>query len=700
MELHAYSTECHCAAVFSPSPLYPVERQQCSSVCTGDATEICGGPTAYAIYQWNLQQLGPKVAQVDGWTYNACYVDSATRTLPGTSSTAADMTPAKCGALCFADGWTRFGIENANECWCSNAALNAALLAADQSTCDMACIGDATTVCGGGWRITTYSRTAPVQPIASVPGWTYSNCYVDADTRSLPTKQPDDATMTPAKCAALCTGRNVFGIEYGVECYCGDTISTSLIASDPTTCNVACGGQSNFVCGGGWRLTVYTRTPPVVQQVAGWQSVGCVSDSATRTLTGAVFGNQADITPAKCATLCTGSKYFGVENGNECYCGNTLPSGLTAPAGDCSFRCTGNDAYQFGGGWRLNVYQVLSSTTSTTQTSTKTSTTSTASTASTTSTTATTSTTSTKTSTSSTTSTASTTSTTLTTTSITTPPSTTTATTTPVICDTTPPTCDLPTCQGTVTSNTATCKLPSKLNCPCNPTASTPGFSCGTPQSCDAGGCAGDWDASGTRGVCKGNYAGCGCTPTGGMCGAQKACDAGGCDGGWDASGTKGVCQGAYAGCACTPTSGMCGVQQGCDQGGCDGGWDASGTKGVCKGNYAGCGCKPTGEMCGGKQACDQGGCNGWWDGTTGVCFGNYAGCGCNPTADMCGQQQSCDDGGCNGGWTNGVAICQAAWAGCRCSPTAKTCGQMASCDDGGCQGSFDYMSNTARCRA
>lgn len=708
------------------------ERQQCSSVCTGDATEVCGGPNAYSIYELSSVDLGPGIAQVDGWAYEGCYVDSSTRLLPGASYTAADMTPAKCGSLCSSGGWTRFGIENANECWCSNAALNAAALASDPSTCDMPCAGDATVLCGGGWRLTVYIRKAPVQPIAPVDGWTYFNCYVDGDTRSLSDRQPDDATMTPAKCAALCTGRKVFGIEYGAECYCGDTISSSLIAPDPTSCNVACGGQPNFVCGGGWRLTVYTKNPPAVQQVDGWQAVGCVSDSATRTLTGAAFMNQGDLTPAKCAVLCSGSKYFGVEAGNECYCGNTLPSGLTAAVTDCDAPCTGNDHYACGGGWRLNVYQVLQSATTSTTTASSTTRTSTSIT-----TTFTTSTTS--------------------ATTITNPPpsstttissSSSTSSAPAVICDATPPSCDLATCQGTVppnsNNNQATCKNPSKLNCPCQPTASTPGFSCGpTPQSCslngcnpqwstnnnqavctggalpgcacvptpelcgqqrpcDQGGCAGDWDGSGVKGVCKGSWAGCACTPTAGMCGLQQGCDVGGCDGWWDGTGVKGMCRGNYAGCACTPTGAMCGQQQSCDAGGCDGWWDGSGVKGVCRGNYAGCGCTPTPGMCGQQQGCDQGGCDGWWDGTgvKGVCRGNYAGCGCTPTGAMCGQQQSCDDGGCNGGWINGVAICQGNYAGCRCYPTAKTCGQMASCDDGGCQGSFDYMSNTARCRA
>ena len=54
-----------------------------------------------------------------------------------------------------------------------------------------------------------------------------------------------------------------------------------------------------------------------------------------------------------------GYKYWGVEYGGECYCGNAFGAGsVLAPEGDsgCSFECPGNALEFCGAGDRLSVY--------------------------------------------------------------------------------------------------------------------------------------------------------------------------------------------------------------------------------------------------------------------------------------------------------------------------------------------------------
>lgn len=68
------------------------------------------------------------------------------------------------------------------------------------------------------------------------------------------------------------------------------------------------------------------------------------------------------MTVEKCATACAAYKYFGLEYGRECWCGNVLnitPNGGPAPQGDCSFACKGNPAQKCGAGNRLDSYQKL-----------------------------------------------------------------------------------------------------------------------------------------------------------------------------------------------------------------------------------------------------------------------------------------------------------------------------------------------------
>ena len=80
--------------------------------------------------------------------------------------------------------------------------------------------------------------------------------------------------------------------------------------------------------------------------------------------------------------------YFGVQNGDGCYCGNDDSKFIPVPKGECNKPCTGNPSEICGDSWRLSVYgprsitpqfkstttstTILSSTTSATTTSTTT----------------------------------------------------------------------------------------------------------------------------------------------------------------------------------------------------------------------------------------------------------------------------------------------------------------------------------------
>jgi len=58
-----------------------------------------------------------------------------------------------------------------------------------------------------------------------------------------------------------------------------------------------------------------------------------------------------------CATDCAGFKYWGVEYGGECYCGNSFNTGsVVAQASDCSFTCPGAPLEYCGAGNRLSAY--------------------------------------------------------------------------------------------------------------------------------------------------------------------------------------------------------------------------------------------------------------------------------------------------------------------------------------------------------
>lgn len=103
----------------------------------------------------------------------------------------------------------------------------------------------------------------------------------------------------------------------------------------------------------------------------------------------------------KCVSLCKEKNFSfaGVQNGNQCYCGDEAPI-QSAPARECHLNCAGDTSQKCGGHWRMNVYTITPRTTTirttTTRSTTTRRTTTTRSTTTTSTTTTTTSTTTTK----------------------------------------------------------------------------------------------------------------------------------------------------------------------------------------------------------------------------------------------------------------------------------------------------------------
>jgi len=51
-----------------------------------------------------------------------------------------------------------------------------------------------------------------------------------------------------------------------------------------------------------------------------------------------------------------GLKYAGVQNGNQCFCGNSYGRYGVKSESDCNKKCSGNADQICGGSWRNNVY--------------------------------------------------------------------------------------------------------------------------------------------------------------------------------------------------------------------------------------------------------------------------------------------------------------------------------------------------------
>jgi hypothetical protein len=152
-----YSSQCFCGDSYAnPTSLAP--PSDCSMTCSGDATAVCGGPNRLNIFKANGSLPAASNPTIQGYAYAGCYTDSVgARVLAGKSFSGNAMTVENCAAFC--QGYTYFGTEYGDECYCGNAFANPTS-ETPQSDCGFICAGNATELCGDGNRLSLYAATA------------------------------------------------------------------------------------------------------------------------------------------------------------------------------------------------------------------------------------------------------------------------------------------------------------------------------------------------------------------------------------------------------------------------------------------------------------------------------------------------------------------------------------------------------------
>ncbi|KUJ09774.1 WSC-domain-containing protein [Mollisia scopiformis] len=256
-----YGRECYCGNSIMPGSVSAPETD-CSFPCPGDAGEFCGAGNRLNMYT-KAASLGSTTTQtLSTYSTLGCYTEpSDSRAL--TSLTVVDdtMTVEQCGTVCGSHGYSMFGVEYYDECYCGNS-LKPGSVPAPSTDCKYACKGNSSELCGGDWRLNLYqwSNTTLSSILASSVSnnFTEVGCYTEAvGIRALSMSTFDDDDMTVEQCAGVCKGYTWFGVEYGRECYCGNSINAGSVPAAPTDCNFPCAGDSTELCGGSNRLNMY-----------------------------------------------------------------------------------------------------------------------------------------------------------------------------------------------------------------------------------------------------------------------------------------------------------------------------------------------------------------------------------------------------------------------------------------------------------
>jgi WSC domain len=255
-------------------------------------------------------------------------------------------------------------------------------------------LDNGTEYCGAGSRLNVYGRNGSFTPSSAlsssaatgttisvsssapaattgpqikqnIGSWSFQGCWTEATNgRALSSSAYAADSMTLESCASFCSDFSMFAVEYGRECYCGNTLGTgSLKATNQADCSFTCPGNGNEYCGAGSRLQLYSYNatstsptsvsssapsppassvsssgtstsattitstssstipiptgPAIVPSVDLYNYMGCLTEgTSTRALGAASFPSDTN-TIAKCAAACSAYIYFGAEYGRE-----------------------------------------------------------------------------------------------------------------------------------------------------------------------------------------------------------------------------------------------------------------------------------------------------------------------------------------------------------------------------------------------
>ncbi|KAL2075302.1 hypothetical protein VTL71DRAFT_245 [Oculimacula yallundae] len=264
------------------------------------------------------------VPSAGGSNYLGCFTEGeGVRALGAASFPSDTNTVESCVAACA--GYKYAGMEYGRECWCANE-FGAGSVQVPNAECSMTCAGDVYAYCGAGNRLQVYQK-AGTGPSSSSTGLVSSTS----------TMKPVSTTSKPASTLATSTAK---------------PSSSSLSTSKPVSTSSKPASSTSTL------PPPAQPTPAIKPTIGPYTYLGCQTEGTSiRALTGAFFFNETAMTLEMCASNCAGWKYWGVEYGVECYCGNEFQVGsVRVNNAECSFTCPGDGGEFCGAGNRLSSY--------------------------------------------------------------------------------------------------------------------------------------------------------------------------------------------------------------------------------------------------------------------------------------------------------------------------------------------------------
>eukprot|EP01059_Diplonema_ambulator_P019741 TRINITY_DN33386_c0_g1_i1.p1 TRINITY_DN33386_c0_g1~~TRINITY_DN33386_c0_g1_i1.p1 ORF type:complete len:909 (+),score=189.00 TRINITY_DN33386_c0_g1_i1:75-2729(+) len=239
--------ECYCTNSLAGS--VKVITAECDLPCSGDSSQLCGGPSEEFIRMFSMTSTVMQPAP----SHVGCFeVDYSAMDMKAFASDA--TTVQECTSVCEWNGYKYAGLRLGNECWCGTRLPELRVVSAH---CNLPCAGDPSHNCGSTspYEIDVHILDGSVW---RMPIFRYQGCFYDSNNRALPRMAFWDEGCTVEECVAVCAhgGYSVAGLQYRSQCWCGHSITTSKMPD--SQCRMHCAGNNSEICGYAWRNSVYS----------------------------------------------------------------------------------------------------------------------------------------------------------------------------------------------------------------------------------------------------------------------------------------------------------------------------------------------------------------------------------------------------------------------------------------------------------
>ncbi|EEY16875.1 conserved hypothetical protein [Verticillium alfalfae VaMs.102] len=263
-----YGRECYCGDALRDATVKKADNQDdCSFLCPGDKMTFCGAGVRLQLYK-----LGD--APIAAGTTASSSTLTATTSAAASTVTTSTTSVAPTSSTTSAAGTTTSTTASAVTTSSTSSAVptttsTTSVAPTTTSTTSVAPTTTSTTsVAPTTTRTTSTATPTPTGPIIwqGNSNFTYYACVSEPSKGRLLTKQVfnDGVNMTTKACAERCWDYGYAGVQYGRECWCGNTLNfAGNTGATPgknvtdTDCKMTCPGDKNAYCGAGSRLSLY-----------------------------------------------------------------------------------------------------------------------------------------------------------------------------------------------------------------------------------------------------------------------------------------------------------------------------------------------------------------------------------------------------------------------------------------------------------